>query len=462
MRYKPKRSQDPERTAKVIMLLEVCVVIILGAFIGAELLKEKFRGNTFIEGVNCSHLTVEESVDKLQETISQSQITFCFVGNIQYQTTGEQFEATLAPDYDTVKSSIQKLWEMQQEGERQKEYQYSLENVVRVSEERVREYLSTIPELQEKNMVEPQNAYLEWVGEGLEIVPEVYGTEISFEEAVTYVLTKLAEGERKINFIPITNIVPEVLSIDSTLQETKEQINAALKTTIHFELYDGSVCTLDKERIKSWIVQDEAGNFTMNLEENLTIFLEELNKVASQANSEVTFQPTELETINLSVPRNLRAKVDVEKEMVLIQEELKTSGTYTREPIYSRIFDTRNLLSYIEIDLTRQRVLMYYMGECIVDTPCVTGNVKRGDSTPPGLFYLSYKTRNATLMGNSFVKYWMPFNGGIGLHDASWRNKFGGEIYKTNGSHGCVNLPEEAAKIIYEHIDGTMPIIVYE
>jgi lipoprotein-anchoring transpeptidase ErfK/SrfK len=55
----------------------------------------------------------------------------------------------------------------------------------------------------------------------------------------------------------------------------------------------------------------------------------------------------------------------------------------------------------------------------------------------------------------------MPFDGGIGLHDATWRDEFGGEIYKTDGSHGCVNLPKETAKIIYENIDKTMPIIVW-
>ena len=36
--------------------------------------------------------------------------------------------------------------------------------------------------------------------------------------------------------------------------------------------------------------------------------------------------------------------------------------------------------------------------------------------------------------------------------DATWRNSFGGTIYKTNGSHGCVNLPKNAAKTIYENI----------
>ena len=53
----------------------------------------------------------------------------------------------------------------------------------------------------------------------------------------------------------------------------------------------------------------------------------------------------------------------------------------------------------------------------------------------------------------SKVKYWMPFNGNlIGLHDASWRTKFGGSIYKSDGSHGCVNLPSGKAADLYDLI----------
>lgn len=111
---------------------------------------------------------------------------------------------------------------------------------------------------------------------------------------------------------------------------------------------------------------------------------------------------------------------------------------------------------------------MYYNSECILETNCVTGNAKN-HNTPSGLFYLTYKTTNTYLEGyndngtryKSFVNYWMPFNGGIGMHDASWRSKFGSSIYKTNGSHGCINLPYNAAKTIYEYIDSSMPIIVY-
>ncbi|MEI3138955.1 MAG: L,D-transpeptidase [Lachnospiraceae bacterium] len=59
------------------------------------------------------------------------------------------------------------------------------------------------------------------------------------------------------------------------------------------------------------------------------------------------------------------------------------------------------------------------------------------------------------------MTYWMPFNGGIGLHDANWRSSFGGSIYQTNGSHGCVNLPRSAAKEIYERVYDGIPIICY-
>ena len=150
--------------------------------------------------------------------------------------------------------------------------------------------------------------------------------------------------------------------------------------------------------------------------------------------------------------------------MELIKSELGSATSYTHAPIFSAPIGT----SYIEIDITRQHIWMYLDGECIVDSACVTGNSGIHD-TPEGYFFLTYKTTNAVLRGYndngskyaSPVSYWMPFNGGIGLHDASWRDTFGGSIYLGNGSHGCVNLPKETAQKIYQHIDKTIPIIVY-
>jgi len=112
---------------------------------------------------------------------------------------------------------------------------------------------------------------------------------------------------------------------------------------------------------------------------------------------------------------------------------------------------------------------MYVNGKCIVESPFVSGNVAGGYATPVGIYYLTYKTTNTFLEGyngdgskySSFVNYWMPFNGGIGLHDATWRSKFGGNIYLTNGSHGCINLPYSVAQKIYNNINTSIPIILY-
>ena len=118
----------------------------------------------------------------------------------------------------------------------------------------------------------------------------------------------------------------------------------------------------------------------------------------------------------------------------------------------------------MEINLTAQHLFFYKEGKLVVESDFVSGNESRGWSTPAGAYPLTYKQRNATLKGQNYatpVSYWMPFNGGIGMHDAYWRSSFGGKIYKTNGSHGCINLPPAVAKTVYENISAGMPVLCY-
>lgn len=91
--------------------------------------------------------------------------------------------------------------------------------------------------------------------------------------------------------------------------------------------------------------------------------------------------------------------------------------------------------------------------------------------TPSGVYSLAYKQRNQVLRPapnpdgtydyESPVSYWMPFNGGIGLHDANWRGRFGGNIYRNSGSHGCINLPVSFAGKFYESIEAGCPIVCF-
>ena len=49
------------------------------------------------------------------------------------------------------------------------------------------------------------------------------------------------------------------------------------------------------------------------------------------------------------------------------------------------------------------------------------------------------------------MSYWVPFIDNLyAFHDASWRSRFGGSIYQTDGSHGCINLPSAKAEELYD------------
>lgn len=121
----------------------------------------------------------------------------------------------------------------------------------------------------------------------------------------------------------------------------------------------------------------------------------------------------------------------------------------------------------VDVSIASQTARYYHDGKLKLSTAVVTG--KNGHNTPTGIYSITYKARNVDLKGNnddgskysSHVSYWMPFNGGIGLHDAPWRSAFGGAIHYANGSHGCVNMPPAAAARLYSMVHAGTPVVVY-
>ena len=122
-------------------------------------------------------------------------------------------------------------------------------------------------------------------------------------------------------------------------------------------------------------------------------------------------------------------------------------------------------------DLTNQHMFYFKDGQCILQSDIVTGNPNKGHATPQGVYTLSYKAPNQVLRGKKMpdgtyeyespVSYWMPFNGGIGFHDATWQSAFGGSRYLTYGSHGCVNMPVSAAAELYSYIEAGIPVVCH-
>jgi hypothetical protein len=120
--------------------------------------------------------------------------------------------------------------------------------------------------------------------------------------------------------------------------------------------------------------------------------------------------------------------------------------------------------TYIEVDMGQQKLTYYVDGEINMEMPVVTGNVNRGRGTPTGIFDVYNKRYHTYLRGVdyvSYVNYWLGVNKGVGIHDANWRSKFGEEIYKRDGSHGCINCPEEKVSVLWEIVEVGTPVVLY-
>lgn len=302
---------------------------------------------------------------------------------------------------------------------------------------------------------------------GYSIIPEDPGTVLDFEKvkaAVEEALKELVESLdlREGGFYSDA----EVKSDDPGLNRALEKANRYAGTEIIYR-WNGEEEVIDGRLISTWLtIEGDEVNLD---EEAVREYINGLAKKHDTFGRERDFTATDGTVHRLKGSYGWWTDRAGETEALL--SGIKNGERVEKEPLYfSRGYAEGPAgedigSSYVEIDLGRQHLYLYIDGKKILESDLVSGNVSRGYATPPGVFGLTYKERNATLTGENYttpVKYWMPFNGNIGMHDASWRKEFGGDVYQTNGSHGCINLPEEAAETIYGYVEKGFPVVCYD
>ena len=242
-------------------------------------------------------------------------------------------------------------------------------------------------------------------------------------------------------------------------------MNQYIGVTITYEFGDRyEIC--DKDYIQDWLEVDDKFNVTFNLEK-VRSYIDSIARIYNTFGKTRDFVNHDGKIIEVS-GGDYGWLMDRAAETTRLIELIQAGKNVQVEPTYSQTARSRNTNdignSYIEIDLTLQHVWVYKDGKLVADTNCVTGNSSRGFDTPTGIYQITYKERNATLKGENYssdVNYWMPFYYNVGLHDAPWRNSFGGSIYKRSGSHGCVNLPPKIAEIVFANIEKGTPVVCY-
>ena len=217
--------------------------------------------------------------------------------------------------------------------------------------------------------------------------------------------------------------------------------------------------------IRSFVDLGEDG-FTPSInQETVDTYALELSEKYSIEGTTGPFQTTGGGTLNMTVSYEglaLDPAVIAQDILTCMQEGI--SGDRIIPYLDGGVRDMAYGGTYIEIDLSAQHLWFYKDGECLTSTNLVSGMVGAGWNTPTGIYSIYAKDSDTYLVGEdyrSYVNYWMPFSGGYGLHDATWRGSFGGDIYLYGGSHGCVNLPLSAAKTIYNNASVGTKVILY-
>lgn len=202
--------------------------------------------------------------------------------------------------------------------------------------------------------------------------------------------------------------------------------------------------------------------------ERVRAFIGRLAEEYDTYGREISFQSTRGDIVQVPGNGTYGTTIDQETEFDYLMSALEENRDEVHIPAYLQqgLVRGKNDIgnTYIEVDMTEQKMYYYKDGELVIETDIVTGNTGRRMGTPQGVNFVYNKQRNRVLRGQGYaspVKYWMPVKGAVGIHDASWRSEFGGEIYKTNGSHGCINTPTDIMAQLYESVEIGTPVIMF-
>lgn len=431
-----------------------------------------FRDNTYLNGVNVSRMSVGQAEKALEKAGPDYELTITGAGDVREVLKDSKLDFSIKNKKDirtALRSQNAFAWPVS--GSRT-----DLETNISVSydEDRLAEDMSELSILQEDNMVEPVNAAVTAKKDGTaKISTEVVGSKFNVS-AAKEIIKNAVDGYKNTVSIKASQSLPNVYSSDKTLTKRKEQWNRYLKAAGISYKFPTATVKLNKQEIGDLLVDDG---------KQVTVSSTKLASLMSQWKSRYdtvsnyfyfkTHSGKKVRTISLG---DYGYALNEEKTGTDLKDHIEKGehGSYSPKWTQKGNGYANSGLgdSYVEISITNQHVWVYKDGKCVVETDVVTGNPKpdskgRNRQTYKGVFSIKNKVKDKVLGKldregyESPVDYWLPFNGGEGLHDAPWRSNFGGSIYLTNGSHGCVNCPSWIMHKIFSNVEIGEAVIVY-
>ena len=461
-----------------IKFLLIGVAPVMGVFLLlAQYYHEHFPVNTWINGVYCTGKTVSEVNEELADAQEADVIHILDAEGMDWIIPME--DAEVRPDYTHALESYLNP----------KDMFYWLEQLrmpvsdclvaanYMVDEEKLRICFEMLPFVAEER---DRATGVKVVCIGEEYYLQDDNTyRLNREKAFAYLKDSLAQGQLCVDLLSAECYEDISDSADDKLQRALWTQIVNYRDKSNHIVYDMGAETIEltcdvafhflkKDEETGLPLLDDGGRLVIE-EQNVRAWVEQLAGKYNTYGTERRFTATRGDVIKVKYG-TYGTKLDLEAETAYLTEALRAEGaeyqvhvpTYLKQGYVRGLDDIGD--TYIEIDMTEQKMYYYVEGELSLETDVVTGHTGGGHGTPSGIYYVYAKERNRILRGPgyaSFVKYWMPVRGGIGIHDANWRSVFGGTIYKTNGSHGCINTPTAVMAQLYDKAEIGTPVIMF-
>ncbi len=446
------------------------VVVVLGAagyIAGNRHYRTHFLPGTFINGVGVSNQTLEAAEQRVADKENAYTLTITFRNGETAELSADDFHMEFINDGsvqtlldDQLKDG---LWFTKVAGQKN----LSVAESYSVDEDAAKEAILSLDAFQEENMTAPQDAAITLDGSTYTVTEADPGTQIKVDEAAAAIIDAAKNLDEDIDldeeglYVSIENPVDV-----STLQAQADAANAMLTSNITYQMA-GKTYTVNGDVLKDWITINEDGTAALD-ETQVRKWVDQMAHETDTFGLAHTFTTHSGAVIQLAGGGDYGWAMNEDATTADLIEMIK-AGTQNDNAEakyqYSAMDRGENDIgnTYVEISITEQKMWCYKDGQLVVETDIVSGNESAGLATPSGCVWaidgkVSPRHFKST---NVDVDFWLPFNGGVGLHNATWRSSYGGTIYQTNGSHGCINTPYDAMSTIYQTMEIGYPVIVY-
>lgn len=465
---------------KPVLICGIVVLVLLIVYLAGMLYySDKFLNGTMVNGSDVGGMTLQKANDQLSKKVNGQSLKLIFNDGQSEVLQSAQLGVSYNKD-----NSLNQLMKNQNKWAWFigffKNEKNTLTDLIQISDENLTNGIASMEHAKEENQIAPTDAYIQYKDGSFSIIEETLGSKFNTEELVKNIKVALSEGKQQLDVTKANGYVkPQVYKDDQDLNNQLKAANEYCLSAITYTTPKGKEIVLDGSTLITWLSKQDDGSYTKDesvFKEKLTAFVKELASQYNSIGATRTFTGKDGQSHTVSGGTyGFRVSTDSEVSALLkmINENKSENNRIPEHTGQLPSGENGGLgTTYLEINITKQHLWFVKDGSVVLESDFVSG--KESDPTrltPSGTYYIYNKERNRVLRGTkqpngkyeyeSPVSYWMPFNKGIGLHDASWRSTFGGNIYINSGSHGCINLPTGFAGSLYSQIYVNLPVVVY-